>query len=219
MNKIHKESQIGLASEICIWKVKEECKGCDLDEKLFCRPKAKYLLYFLSPLLITIVPTVLGMLFAPIDLWIKILFFASWFAYAMFFFNVWETRILCNHCPYFANDEQRVLHCPIDKGKYKSGKYDPGPLSRLEKIQFAVGALILFFFPIPFLLIAGQIIPLVLLIVGVIVWYIVIQLKVCSDCVNFACPLNKVPKQIRDEFFRKNPIILKAWEDKGYKID
>ncbi|MHA1992508.1 MAG: hypothetical protein ACW98A_16170 [Candidatus Hodarchaeales archaeon] len=33
----------GLAEEICIWKDKSECKDCNLHEKLFCRPKSKYI--------------------------------------------------------------------------------------------------------------------------------------------------------------------------------
>jgi hypothetical protein len=47
------------------------------------------------------------------------------------------------------------------------------------------------------------------------VWIIIIQLKVCTDCVNFACILNRVPKSVRLQFFEKNPIIKKAWEEKG----
>ena len=54
---------------------------------------------------------------------------------------------------------------------------------------------------------------------GVILLYIVIQLKVCTDCINFSCVLNRVPKKIRDEFLKKNPKMYEAWKENGYKFD
>ena len=54
----------GLAEEICIWKDKSECKDCDLHEKLFCRPKSKYMLYFGLPALAAMVPAGIGLLFS-----------------------------------------------------------------------------------------------------------------------------------------------------------
>ena len=209
---------IGLASEICIWKDKSNCGDCKLDKQLFCRPKLKYMMYFILPLLIGLIPVIFGVLFSNFDIIMKLFFFISWLAYAMFFFSVWESHMLCNHCPYYANDAQKTLHCPIDKGKLKTGKYKPGPLSFSEKVQFFLGSSILFMYPIPFLIIGGLLIPLIFLIIGVVTWIIVIQLKVCIACVNFACPLNRVNKDIKDEFFRLNPIIKEAWEKSGYKF-
>lgn len=210
---------IGFASEICIWKDKSDCGDCKLDEQIFCRPKLKYMIYFALPLMIGLVPVILGVLFSNFNIIIKLFFFISWFAYAMFFFSVWESHMICNYCPYYANDAQKTLHCPIDKGKLKTGKYQPGPLSMSEKIQFILGASILFMYPIPFLIIGGLLLPLTFLIIGIITWIIVIQLKVCNACVNFACPLNRVKKEIRDEFFQLNPIIKEAWIKSGYKIE
>ena len=37
---------LGLASEICIWKNSSNCKDCNLEKKLFCKPHVKYSLYF-----------------------------------------------------------------------------------------------------------------------------------------------------------------------------
>ncbi|MHA1992507.1 MAG: hypothetical protein ACW98A_16165 [Candidatus Hodarchaeales archaeon] len=123
--------------------------------------------------------------------------------------------MICNHCPYFANDEQRTLHCPIDKGKLKTSKYNPGPTSLSEKIQFLIGFITLIGYPSIFLLLAGQFLLFLMTSGGMIVWIIIIQLKVCTDCVNFACILNRVPKSVRLQFFEKNPIIKEAWEEKG----
>jgi hypothetical protein len=101
----------------------------------------------------------------------------------------------------------------------KTGTYDPKPINTSEKIQFIIGALILMGFPIPFLIINKQFIPILFIIAGTIIWVIVIQLKVCSDCINFSCVLNRVPEKLRNEFLKRNPEIKKAWEGAGYKIN
>ncbi|MBD3197586.1 MAG: hypothetical protein GF317_21205 [Candidatus Lokiarchaeota archaeon] len=212
-------SKIGIGTEICIWKDKEQCGNCQLHEDVFCRPKGKYLFYFASPLIIGYIPTIILTLLSPISLTFKLIYFISWAAYALFFFNIWETRILCNHCPYFANESQKVLHCVIDKGKYKAGTYDPGPLSTSEKIQFAVGGILLMTFPIPFLIFAQLYLALIIYIIALILWLISVQTLVCTDCINLACPLNRVPENIRNEFINRNPIIKKAWEEKGYEFN
>ncbi|MBN1801636.1 MAG: hypothetical protein JW891_09040 [Candidatus Lokiarchaeota archaeon] len=207
-----KRKILGLASEICMWKDPKECGNCTLHEELFCRPKLKYAAYFGLPFLIAIGPVVLGMWFSSFQLIVKIIFYIGWISYAMFFFFIWESRTVCNHCPYYANDSQRSLHCAVDRGKLKTGRYDPGPMSKSEKIQFLIGAFTLFGYPIPFLIIDQLWIPLAFLLGGTTLWFVVIQLKVCTDCVNFTCPLNRVPKPIREQFFNKNPMIKEAWE-------
>ncbi len=39
-----------------------------------------------------------------------------------------------------------------------------------------------------------------------------------SACVNFSCLLNRVPKEVVDEYLMKNEVMRKAWEKAGYKI-
>jgi len=219
-SKSRKKKSIGIANEICIWKDSVECGECDLDERIFCHPKLKYMIYFATPFFLGIIPVVLELVFTlRVELLWKIIFFGSWIGYAFFFLNIWESHMLCNHCPYYANDAQNTLHCPIDKGKLKTGKYNPGPASKSEKIQFVIGVILFVGFPIPFLLIFNIYFSLIIYIIAVISWFIILQLKICPDCVNFACVLNKVPKNIRNEFMKQNPIIKKAWETKGYKFD
>ncbi|MFX1275862.1 MAG: hypothetical protein ACFFBP_05245 [Promethearchaeota archaeon] len=216
----NEKKSMGLAREICIWKDQLECGDCELNEKLFCRPKLKYMIYFTTPFFIGIIPVALGMLIsANIELLWKIIFFTGWIGYSIFFFFIWESRMVCNHCPYYANDEQKTLHCPIDRGKLKTGKYNPGPLSKSEKIQFIIGVSILVGYPFPFLIIFNLFIPLIIYIAAIASWLIILQFKICTDCVNFACVLNRVPKSIRSEFMNRNPIIKKAWEEEGYHFD
>ena len=59
----------------------------------------------------------------------------------LFFFFVWEARILCSHCPYWA-EEGRILHCHANYGVIKIWRYHPEPMSKFEQVQFIVGVLI-----------------------------------------------------------------------------
>jgi hypothetical protein len=34
----------------------------------------------------------------------------------------------------------------------------------------------------------------------------------CNQCINFACPSNRVDNSIREKFFKHNPEIEDAWE-------
>ena len=214
------EENLGLASEICIWKKGFDCEGCNLENKLFCKPHVKFSLYFGLPLFIAIIPVIIGLIFTEFyNLLTVVLIFTGWIAYSLFFFFIWESRTICNHCPYYANDMQRTLHCPVDKGKLKTSKYDPGPMTLSDKLQFVIGATIFIFYPLPFLLIASQIISIIFLLIGIIVWIIVIQLKVCPYCLNFSCPLNRAPISVRNEFLNRNPVIKQAWREKGYDLD
>ncbi len=205
----------GLAEKLCIWKDTSECKDCNLHEKLFCRPKSKYLIYFGVPSGAAMIFGFIGILLSNFEILIKIAILGGWIGYMLFFFFIWESRMVCNHCPYFANDEERTLHCPIDKGKLKTSTYNPGPTSTSEKIQFLIGLMIFMAYPIIFLLLADQILFFFLTVASMVIWIIIIQLKVCTDCVNFACVLNRVPISVKQQFFDKNPIIKEAWEKKG----
>lgn len=208
----------GLAPHICIWNAPAECDDCQLDQMLFCQPTIKYMLLFGVTAMLAIIPAVIGIYLSTFTTFEKVVILGTWIVYAAFFFNIWESRMICNHCPYYANDAENVLHCPIDKGKLKTYHYDPGPLSTSEKYQFLIGALILIGYFQPFLVLGGQILYMGLSILGIIVWVIVCQKRVCTDCINLSCPLNRVPKNVRDKFLNQNPIIKKAWEERGYQI-
>ena len=115
--------------------------------------------------------------------------------------------------------ESKILHCSINYGFFKTAKFKPGPTNLWERIQFLIGANIIFAIPMVFLAIEGKWVFLGLTVFGVVLWYLVIQLKVCTDCINFSCVLNRVPKEIRDEFLKKNPEMYEAWKKSGYKFD
>ena len=37
----------------------------------------------------------------------------------------------------------------------------------------------------------------------------------CSRCINFACPLNRVNRRTRELFFARNPVVARAWRIEG----
>jgi hypothetical protein len=41
----------------------------------------------------------------------------------------------------------------------------------------------------------------------------------CPSCVNFSCPLNKVPKPVIDAYLKKNNVMREAWKKSGWQID
>lgn len=57
------------------------------------------------------------------------------------------------------------------------------------------------------------------LVLSMISFNYVLNVYVCSKCVNFSCPWNGVEKKVVDEYLRKNPVMQEAWEKSGYKLD
>jgi hypothetical protein len=142
----------------------------------------------------------------------------GWAVYWVFFFFVWEARVLCRHCPFWA-EEGRVLHCHANHGVFKIWKYEPGPMSRWEQAQFLLGALIFVGYPLVFLLLGGQYLLAAIGLAAVISAGLNLKSNACARCVNFSCPANSVPKPVVDAYLRRNPGILEAWEATGYRLD
>jgi hypothetical protein len=39
----------------------------------------------------------------------------------------------------------------------------------------------------------------------------VMRARMCSRCMNFACPFNHVEPLVRAMFFARNPVVAQAW--------
>jgi len=198
---------------ICTWQDNAKCAGCGIEGGLNCRFNRGDLLYFLALFFPPAIAAVAGMIRGGFGWWL-----AGWAGYMVFFFFVWEARILCSHCPYWA-EETRVLHCLANYGVIKIWRYHPEPMSAEEKAQFLVGAGALVAYPFPFLILGGEYILAVLTLAGFVSFAFSLKKHVCPRCVNFSCPLNAVPKPTVDEYLRKNPVMRKAWEEHGYQLD
>ena len=195
---------------ICTWQDEKECEDCPIQAHLNCRFNWGDLAYFMIIFLPPAAAAVAGMILGGFG-W----YLFGWLGYAIFFFFVWEARVLCSHCPYWA-EGGRVLHCLANHGVIKLWRYHPEPMSRSEQVQFLVGAGIMVFFPLPFLILGGQIVLAGIMALGLISFWVSLKKHVCTRCVNFSCPLNGVPKHIVDDYLHRNPIMRQAWEAKGY---
>jgi hypothetical protein len=141
-----------------------------------------------------------------------------WLAYSLFFFFVWEARVLCRHCPYWA-EERTILRCHANIGVIKIWRHQPGPMSKAEKAQFVLGALLWISFPFPFLLMGQEYLLTLIGVSAAISGAFLLRKNVCARCINFSCPMNGVPKQNVDTYLRRNPPMRAAWEARGYRLE
>jgi hypothetical protein len=199
--------------DYCTLRSSSECVACDIANSLMCRFELKDLVIFLLAFLPFGVAVVAGMVRAGYGI-----FLLGWAAYWIFFFFVWEARVLCRHCPYWAEDS-RILYCHANYGVFKMWKHDPRPMNASEKLQFIVGAFIFIGYPFLFLCLGREYILALVAMAGLIASGANLKMNTCTRCINFSCPLNSVPKSVVDQYLLKNPTMLKAWESKGYKIN
>ncbi|MFW9965665.1 MAG: hypothetical protein ACFFEA_00790 [Candidatus Thorarchaeota archaeon] len=200
---------------ICIWKPKEECGNCSLHNEIHCEMHRSDTLMFAGSAMLFFIPSIGGMLYGGMWLWV-----IGYFIYWAIFFELWENRVLCSHCPFYAENggQGHTLHCYANYGLYKTWPYNPSPMSRSHQIQFLVALVIFAGYPIPFLILSNQLLFLGFTIMGIGVWLSVLKFKICPRCLNFSCPLNSVPKEIVDAFLRRNPVMMKSWIESGYEL-
>ena len=200
-----------------------DCPNCSVFGKLMCRFDIKDMVYFLVPVLgnwITWLAGIIhGFINGGLSLFQLIFFFSSYIGYLVFFFQIWENKILCSHCPYYAFEDEKTVKCHANYGLYKAWKYNPVPMSRSERIQFLISISIFAGYPLIFLILVQMYVYSIFLLIFAITWILSMHFLSCSKCPNFSCPLNNVPKDIVDNYLRQNDVMRKAWEEKGYKLD
>ena len=126
------------------------CEDCTIQFRLMCRyGQVDTLPIFMVaiPFFVTIIGVVIAAGFG--------CYLLGWLAYVLFSFIVWEGCVLCSHCPYWTKPST-ILRCHANYGVPKIWKYRPGPMNRVEKIQFRVGTVLLIADPIPFYSWAGN---------------------------------------------------------------
>jgi hypothetical protein len=126
------------------------------------------------------------------------------------FFGFLEIRIMCSHCPHYA-EEGGSLRCWANYGSPKLWAYRPGPMSFTEKFLFIGGLSIVYGFPVLFLAMAGGWFELLLYLIVTGAFGTTLKAFLCSQCMNFACPLNGVGDESRRSFFEKCPEVAQAW--------
>ncbi|MCD4751675.1 MAG: hypothetical protein K8R40_01255 [Anaerolineaceae bacterium] len=199
--------------EICTVQDGKICKSCQLQNQLKCRFNQRWLINFMIRAILFIIPAGIGLVLAD-SLWALL----AWIAFMLIFFTLWEIRILCNHCPFYAEDAP-ILHCIANYGSPKVWKYHPEPMTLIEKVQLLIGFVIFGAWPIPWLILGGRYFFTAAAAITLVIFFHYLIYRVCTTCVNFSCPLNRVPKAIVDRYLRKNEVMRTAWEDSGYELD
>ena len=197
----------------CNFREPAECAGCALEGRLMCHYDVRDTVSFLMVGLPFFVTAAIGAIRAGYG-WYLLLWLAYWLA---FFFG-WEARVLCSHCPMWAQ-EGRVLRCHANHGVIKFWRYRPGPMSKSEQAQFIVGALIWLGFPLVLTILGGEYLWAAAGLVAAISAAYNLRKVSCGRCINFSCPLNTVPKAEVDAYLRRNPAIRAAWEETGYRLE
>jgi hypothetical protein len=220
---------------ICTWDEQADCASCGIQGELHCKWDKKILNGFYATSLPPIIIAIFGMVVVGIltGAWWMLI---AYVVYVPLMLGFLETRFLCSHCPYYAEDS-KTLHCLANHGNPKIWRYRPGPLNRLEKLMMVILAVGMIFILAP-LVVEGYGIWFVAVnyaeyglisllgLVGIMVasllagvsFLLVVKTFFCTTCVNFSCPLNTVPKTVIDEYLKKNDVMRKAWEESGWLI-
>ncbi len=183
------------------------CDDCVIDNRLHCHFRPKDLIHFL---LIAFPPFLLGgagiYLFS--GWWL-----IPWIGFVIAYFGFVEIRVMCSHCPHYA-ESATTLKCWANYGSPKLWKYRPGPMTMIEKTIFFAGFAVVWGYPLWFLIISKQMFLLTVYLITTSGFFLTLTRFMCSQCINFACPLNSVDEKTRGQFLDRNPSIAKAWGSK-----
>lgn len=183
------------------------CEGCAVQNSLKCHFNGKDLAQFL---LIALPPFIVGGVgIARVDAWLLI----PWIALCISYFGFVEIRVMCSHCPHYAEPDIKSLQCWANYGSPKLWKYRPGPMTMGEKVIFFAGLVLIAGYPLVFLLIGMNWFLLILFVALIVVMGRAMRTQMCSRCMNFACPLNCVEPAVRAQFFACNPLDRQAWKE------
>ena len=182
------------------------CQGCPLQSRLHCHFSGKDLARFL---VIAFPPFIVGGIgIAGVDAWLLI----PWIGLILGYFGFVEIRVMCSHCPHYAEPGAKSLQCWANYGSPKLWKYRPGPMSAGENAVFFTGLVLIAGYPLAFLLFSMQWLVLALFVILAVVMAAFVRSRLCSQCMNFACPLNSVEPSVRALFFARNPGVAQAWK-------
>jgi hypothetical protein len=182
----------------------KSCVGCPLEGRLLCRHTFGDLLDFGVLAVGFLIPFVAGMVIG--GYWLAL---GLWLLLAAVFFGYVEALVLCRHCPHYA-EEGFFLRCHANYGLPKIPGYSPRPLTRGEEILFFVyvGALGLYY--VPFFVLSQQWLLLLIASWALVTWAWTLLRTQCTRCYHVFCPLNRVPEELRQEFFDHYPAFGEA---------
>jgi hypothetical protein len=187
------------------------CDGCPVSKDVHCHFQSRDLTAFL----LSVIPSFIigGAGIVLFNAWWLI----PWLVIVFGYFGLVEIRVMCSHCPHYA-EPGKSLQCWANYGSPRLWKYRPGPMSTAEKIVFETGLVLVFGYPLAFLLLGAQWLLLAVYLLTCASFVATLRRSYCSQCMNFACPLNLVEEKVRAEFFKRNPVIAQAWGKPGISL-
>ena len=206
----------------------DDCTDCTLDAALNCRFERKRLIGFIARVIPFATASVLGLYIVGTIMGTQI-FLAAYAAFYLAFFVFIEPLILCRHCPHYAR-EGTIIRCHANYGLPKIWRYDPRPLNELEKTGVLTGFAVFGLYPIAveayglwtLFVVMGFVNPpggLLLMAVtllntlSALALLLLLRRNYCTRCVNFGCPLNNTPNNLKTAYLTRNPDIKRQWED------
>jgi len=181
------------------------CEGCPVEGKLLCVHTGRDLLDFAVLAIAYFIPFVAGMVIG--RYWAAL---GVWLVLAAIFFVLVEALVLCRHCPHYA-EEGVTLRCHANYGLPKIPRFDPRPLSRVEKAVFLAYVSLLGFYYLPFFVLSAQWLLLLITTWALLAWGWTLVRTQCTRCYHLSCPLNRVPDDVRQQFFENYPAFREAW--------
>ncbi|MBN1438756.1 MAG: hypothetical protein JW929_05025 [Anaerolineales bacterium] len=188
-----------------------DCQGCPVHGRLECHFGFRGLVRFFVFALPLFILGGIGI--ARINGWLLL----PWIGVCLVYFLLVEIRVMCSHCPHYAEPGTRTLQCWANYGAPKLWKYRPGRMSRAETAVFFSGLVPIAGYPAVVLIAGSQWLLLALFAASAAGLGTLMRRIMCSHCINFACPLNLVERPVRELFFARNPRFARAWGWKGTK--
>ena len=187
---------------------RQTCEGCGVQGKLLCVYTAKDVMDFVAMAIGYLFPFVAGMIIG--KFWIGL---AVWFGLLLFSVYV-EVLLFCRHCPHYA-EKGFLLNCHANWAVPKIHKFDPRPMNTAERIIWLITVSVRLLYYIPFFVIGQQWLFLALTTSGLIAGSWTLQRTQCARCSHLSCPINRVPKDVRREFFENYPEFAEARKREG----
>jgi hypothetical protein len=182
------------------------CQDCVLSNRLQCHFNLWVLLRFLAIAFPAFIFAGVGI--ARVNAWLLL----PWIVLAFSYFGFIEIRVMCSHCPHYAELETKSLQCWANYGSPKLWKFNPGPMTIAEKVVFFIGLGLIAGYPLVILLISNAWLLFIMFIVAVTGMGALMSRIMCNRCMNFACPFNRVETSLREAFFNLNPTIANSWK-------
>jgi hypothetical protein len=181
------------------------CEGCAVADRVHCHFAPRDLVTFLAT---SVPPFFIGGagVFLVGAWWL-----APWAVMILAYFGLAEIRVMCSHCPHYA-EPGKTLQCWANYGSPRLWKYRPGPMSTAEKVVFLGGFALVWGYALAFLLAGSAWLLLAMYLLTSVTFSTVLRRFYCSQCMNFACPLNTVDDRVRATFRARNP---RTWAADG----